>query len=1003
LTYPADRSVNLDASGNASALGTPVSATLTNATGLPVATGISGLGSGVATFLATPSSANLAAAVSDETGTGALVFANSPTLVTPALGTPSALVGTNITGTAAGLTAGNVTTNANLTGAVTSTGNATLLGSFSSANLAGALTDETGTGSAVFATSPTLVTPALGTPASGVVTNLTGTASININGTVGATTASTGAFTTLSASGDVTLSGGTANGVAYLNGSKVLTTGSAVQYDGSQFSVTTAGNSPVNFSSTSTSNTLIQLTNSNASKDLISRFRQNNGGGNWWDLTMEGSTNGFTFDYNDGEILRLTSAGNVGIGTSLPATKLTVANAATGIPIVRLTGFNDSAARAPFGVLQFYNEDGSGQGPNIAASIKALNVSADGSGGQLSFSTSTGTGSEGAEASETMVLDGSGNLGIGTSSPATALSFPIGTSKFVGQTATTTHQAGNAGSIGFGISDGGNQSGVFVENTHNGTYSSQQILFKTAEGGISVATERMRLDSSGNLGLGVTPSAPSSADYKSMQLGSGGMISGHTSTALPWTLINTNHYFNASNVPVRINDGFAPRYMVRGDDGSHSWWTAPNSTAGTTVTFTQAMTLDASGNLGLGVTPSAWSTSFNIKAFDVGSKGSFYASDNDANVSFNQFFNGANVVYKTTGVAMRYAQSSDGHIWRTAPSGTAGDAISFSQVMTLDANGNLMVGTTTIGTGNRMNVVGNNVVFSPNTAGKDTHTFSTAAADVGTYVIKNDTTTNVQLHAGGVSYFNGGNVGIGTSSPGGLLQVGVPNTATGSLRAYSGFVNIDAGYQSSNVSGTAAAPSLIWAGDDNTGIWHPASDTLAISTAGSERARIDSSGNLLVGTTSTAFTGRVVTLQTTSASDVITAWNSATSGDNSLIGFFTDGGSGRGSISYNRAGGLVAYNVTSDYRAKDISGPVVGSGALIDSVPVYMGKMKDATQERPMFIAHETPAYAHTGVKDAVDVDGNPVYQQMDASALIPVMWAEIQSLRARLAALESI
>jgi hypothetical protein len=70
------------------ALGTPSSGTLTNCTGLPVS-GVSGLGSNVATFLATPSSANLAAALTDETGTGANVFANTPTLVTPILGTPT--------------------------------------------------------------------------------------------------------------------------------------------------------------------------------------------------------------------------------------------------------------------------------------------------------------------------------------------------------------------------------------------------------------------------------------------------------------------------------------------------------------------------------------------------------------------------------------------------------------------------------------------------------------------------------------------------------------------------------------------------------------------------------------------------------------------------------------------------------------------------------------------------------------------------------------------------
>jgi hypothetical protein len=111
-------------------LGTPSSGTLTSCTDLPIGTGVSGLGTGVATFLATPSSANLISAVTDETGTGSLVFATSPTLVTPILGTPTSgdltnctfpTLNQNTTGTAAGLSA-TLVVGSGGTGATTLTG-----------------------------------------------------------------------------------------------------------------------------------------------------------------------------------------------------------------------------------------------------------------------------------------------------------------------------------------------------------------------------------------------------------------------------------------------------------------------------------------------------------------------------------------------------------------------------------------------------------------------------------------------------------------------------------------------------------------------------------------------------------------------------------------------------------------------------------------------------------------------------------------------------------------
>ncbi|MCZ2484981.1 beta strand repeat-containing protein [Aquirufa antheringensis] len=324
-------------------LGTPSFVTLTNGTGLPISTGVSGLGTDVASFLATPTSANLIAAVTGETGTGALVFANTPTLVTPVIGAA--------TGTSLNLT-GNLSAAAGTFSSTLTAGASTL----ASAAVTGDLAVNTNKFTVAGASGNTLVAGTLGVTGA---TTLTGAATISNttisnsttsgalvvgggagiagaiyagsvqNTPIGSTTASTGAFTTLAASGATTL-GGTlgVTGVTTLSGTSAhagaATFSSTVNVTGATTltSLTASGNSTLTTLTTTGAATFSSTVTIPTGAGLNKVLTSDASGGATWNANPNAAfklvtTATYTVSATDDKYVVYTNAGTGTI--SLPA------------------------------------------------------------------------------------------------------------------------------------------------------------------------------------------------------------------------------------------------------------------------------------------------------------------------------------------------------------------------------------------------------------------------------------------------------------------------------------------------------------------------------------------------------------------------------------------------------------------------------------------------------------------------------------------------------------
>jgi hypothetical protein len=370
-------------------------------------------------------------------------------------------------------------------------------------------------------------------------------------------------------------------------------------------------------------------------------------------------------------------------------------------------------------------------------------------------------------------------------------------------------------------------------DTNTGIFFPAADTIAFTEGG----SEAMRITSAGNVGIGTSsPSAVTGYTVLTLNNASnGGIIDFQNNTSLVGRIYNNStnfHIYNQTANPLLFGTG-----------GS------------------EKMRLDSSGNLGIGVTPSAWDGA-GIKAFDIGAVGTVFGSNATTQVLRNTYFNGSNYIYKTTTSANRYAQTTTGHEWHTAPSGTAGNAITFTQAMTLDASGNLTIGSTTsLGKLGVWSSTNGDTIAAFRCSGTGTQRSLLVSVDNSTGVVKLDASGAA---AGSMAFAYGGteamrittagNVGIGTSNPTRKLDVNDSSSANSiplALSNLTGGTNIASTGINFNAHSNVNFARIV-GGQQTDGSF--ADGNLIFLTRNAEtvaeRMRIDSSGNVGIGTSS---------------------------------------------------------------------------------------------------------------------------------------------------------